>query len=103
MIEQIRAYNAFVADVWALGVCLYVMLCRDFPLKSKQNIRLLKNMLDDQNNKRWNIPKAIKTKLSKECLQILYGMLEPNPHLRITIHNVIMNTNYEYMAQTHIH
>jgi hypothetical protein len=48
-------------------------------------------MLDDQNNKRWNIPKAIKTKLSKESLQILYGMLEPNPHLRITIDNIIMN------------
>jgi serine/threonine protein kinase len=87
-----RAYNAFVADIWALGVCLYVMLCRDFPFKLKQEIRLLKNMLDDQNNKRWNIPKDIKTKLSKECLQILYGILEPNPHLRITIDNIIMNT-----------
>jgi serine/threonine protein kinase len=90
-LSKIPAYNTFVADIWALGVCLYVMLCRDFPFKPKQDIRLLDNMLDDQNNNRWNNFISIKTKLSKECLQILYGMLEPNPLLRITIDNIIMN------------
>jgi serine/threonine protein kinase len=49
-LAKIPAYNAFVADIWALGVCLYVMLCRDFPFKPKQDITILKNMLDDQNN-----------------------------------------------------
>ena len=32
-VEKRRQYNAYIADMWALGVCLFVMVCAKYPFK----------------------------------------------------------------------
>jgi serine/threonine protein kinase len=70
-------YNAYKADIWALGVCLYRLLTAKYPfyLKTK-TLSETKQMLKDQENKNWSYPKYLK--IDPKVDDLLNRLLEPN-------------------------
>ena len=74
-IIQQRSYDPELADVWSLGVCLFVMLCGYLPFSEED---------DEQNNKlicsgKIDYPKEI----GNICKDLLKKMLEVNPKKRL--------------------
>ena len=73
-IIQQKSYNPELADVWSLGVCLYVMVCGYLPFSEED---------DEKNNKliisgKVDYPKEI----GNICKDLLKKMLEVNPQKR---------------------
>ncbi|XP_054164801.1 uncharacterized protein LOC128962451 [Oppia nitens] len=99
-----RPFNPFIADIWALGVCLYILLFNDYPFGYEKDPRLMKNVLDDMKRKSYldilrkkendlqktsNRQKNKRNKeLSRECMDLIEDCIEPNPHKRLPIYDV---------------
>ena len=73
--QKYREYNAFLADVWSLGVILFRMYCGEYPFPNKPN-KAIKYM----KKKKWKFPK--KCHPSASLKNIMKRMLEPNPKKR---------------------
>ena len=76
IIEQ-KSYDPEMADVWSLGVCLYVLLCGYLPFSEED---------DEKNNKlivsgKVDYPKEI----GNVCKDLLKKMLEVNPKKRFNL------------------
>ena len=74
-------YNAFLADVWALGVILFKMFDGHYPF-GHRTAKAYKYML----NKRWRFSKGRKP--SPQLKDIMEKMLEPDPSLRPPMHRL---------------
>ena len=72
-------YDPFRSDMWALGVCLYEMLCRTVPFNSSN----LNQMLINQENKDWNYPKHMRNTIDPLAHNLIQQLLEPDFKLRI--------------------
>lgn len=90
------SYDGRKADVWSLGVCLFVMLNHFFPFDDPSR---------DEHIRRHRIHHRIKTEqvsipkfqilrtqigtgfkpLSADCLDLLDGLLKSDPEIRLTI------------------
>ena len=95
LFSKIKPFNPFIADIWSLGVCLYVMLVRDFPFGFENDPRLMRSILIDQKHKKYRFPEPIDKMLTIECKDIVEDMIEPNPHKRLTIQNVVSHVWFE--------
>lgn len=83
-IRQKRAYSPFQADVYALGVTLFMLLTGVFPY----NVRQLPNkLLADQLDKKWKWPDTVKP--SERCTQVMGMLLEPNPAARMKLPELV--------------
>ena len=76
-IIQQKSYNPELADVWSLGICLFVMLCGYLPFSEED---------DEINNKliisgKVDYPKEI----GNICKDLLKKMLEVNPQKRYNL------------------
>lgn len=85
-------YNPFVADVYSLGVILYIMNVGISPFKiyGSQLISTndkIKRTLELKNNRQYK--QAVKA--SDEAKDLINAMLEPNPDLRISLTEVLQS------------
>ncbi|KAI1286358.1 Testis-specific serine/threonine-protein kinase 1 [Halotydeus destructor] len=84
---KLENYNPFKADIWSLAVCLTMMLLRAIPYKvyEEGDSSTVKQMLKQQMAKKWLLTKQQEEKVSKDCLDLLRKMLEPNVNERYDI------------------
>lgn len=93
---SIHPYDPFKADVWALGVCLFLLLCKVHPFDNPpadkaERVAFARKMLDKQLKKDWNIPVSVKSSITAQCSVILDGLLEPINRKRMNIYAVSEN------------
>ncbi|XP_063375231.1 uncharacterized protein LOC134662838 [Cydia amplana] len=90
-ILQGTPYYPKPADVWSLGVVLYVMLNRAMPFEDKN----MKQLYQAQVNKNWKFRTRCLNVLSDNCKRVVARMLEPNYQQRVKVDDVI---NGEWVA-----
>ncbi|XP_054157614.1 testis-specific serine/threonine-protein kinase 2-like [Oppia nitens] len=99
-IDVLKKYNPFEADLWSLGVCLYVMICAKIPFLPKdcdsyhevnQNIKTYKFIYRNMINKRYEISDQTINTYTDQCLDILSQLLHPNSSDRIKIDAVLQH------------
>ena len=93
-------------DIWALGIILYYMLFGILPFEGKNDIDISKKIIKDDFQIPVNIP------ITKACYDLLKGLLEKNPQLRIDLissliddwidDNTFINYNYKKDKQQRI-
>jgi 5'-AMP-activated protein kinase catalytic alpha subunit len=80
-----KAHSAAKTDIFALGVCLYVMLCGQFPFCDVTK--------DSLEHLRRNISKPLSfpadNTLSQNAKQLLLGMLAFHEHHRLTLEQIL--------------
>ncbi|XP_015789181.1 testis-specific serine/threonine-protein kinase 1-like [Tetranychus urticae] len=76
-----RLYDPMIADIWALGVCLYAMVNKAYPFNPEDKELMISNQL----HRKWKFVRRQKNKLSNEVKDLVRHMLEPNPRKRITM------------------
>ena len=76
-IIQQKSYDPEMADVWSLGVCLYVLLCGYLPFSEE----------DDEKNNRLIVSGKVDypKEISNICKDLLKKMLEANPKKRFNL------------------
>lgn len=83
-ILQKKRYDPMIADVWSLGICLYVMLADCYPFDRKDQVTMIKKMM----NRDWHFPPKIRDNISSLCVNLLKKILEPNVEQRILLRQI---------------
>lgn len=73
------------ADIWALGVLLFTMLCGIFPYKGKINEDLYTKI----SNAEYKVPVDVISALSKDVLDLLASMFIINVEKRISVNEIL--------------
>ncbi|KAL4448802.1 hypothetical protein ABPG74_012891 [Tetrahymena malaccensis] len=82
-------------DVWAMGVILYMMIVGEFPFNGPNNNIIMEKITEGV----YEIPKDIKKKLSKECLDVIEKTLQVDPTNRISTVDLM---NHPFISETNI-
>jgi len=77
-------YNPKLADVWSLGIILYIMVNATMPFDDSN----LKKLLKDQLARRWDFRSRVKDVLSPVLTQLVRNILEPDITQRITLDRI---------------
>lgn len=78
-------YNPKMADLWSLGVVLFIMLNGTMPFDEKNLKKLLRNQLGRHIQFRPEVEKVC----SLEAIRMVRSLLEPDPIDRINIEEVM--------------
>jgi len=84
-------YNAKCADVWSLGIILFIMVNATMPFDDSN----LKKLLKDQMSKQWSFRNRVKDLLSPQLKNLVAGILEPDLTIRLTLERVL---GHEWLA-----
>ena len=74
-------YDGKIADIWSLGVVLYTLVTGQIPWDYKNE----KAMYEQIKNGDYYLPNG----LSKDCLNLIKSILNPNPKHRITLERIL--------------
>ena len=73
-------YKGTLADIWSMGICLYIMVCGDFPFEGEEYQDLVKNIFFKSFE--------VKEYVSPLFKDLIYKILEKNPKKRLTIQQI---------------
>ncbi|KAJ6217466.1 hypothetical protein RDWZM_008623 [Blomia tropicalis] len=95
-IAQMRPYNPFKADIWALGVVLFLLLNNHYPFHYND----MKLMVNEQLDCNF-IPRRLKPTLSNSSKQLIMEMFEIDETKRIDTVNILKHQwLIEYLDQS---
>jgi len=77
-------YNPKLADVWSLGIILYIMVNATMPFDDSN----LKKLLKDQLARKWDFRSRVKDVLTPTLTQLVRNVLEPDITQRITLDRI---------------
>jgi len=77
-------YNPKLADVWSMGIILYIMVNATMPFDDSN----LKKLLKDQLARKWDFRSRVKDVLTPSLTQLVRTLLEPDITQRITLDRV---------------
>lgn len=78
-------YNPKLADVWSLGIILFIMLNASMPFDDSN----LKKLLKDQMSRNWMFRSRVRETVSALAKSIVKHILEPDITLRLTLERVL--------------
>nr|CAD7588021.1 unnamed protein product [Timema genevievae] len=78
-------YNPKLADVWSLGVILFIMLNASMPFDDSN----LRKLLKDQMSRNWVFRSRVRDTISPASKSTVRGILEPDITLRLTLDRVL--------------
>lgn len=74
--EMDEGYNAFIADIWSAGICIYIFLSENFPFDADSEIELQTLISDNE----IEYPEAF----DKSTIEFLKLILNKNPEKRLS-------------------
>ena len=75
-----QPYIGRIADIWSLGICLYVMVCGEYPFKGDDVKDFIAHLFNDS----FDVPETV----TPEFKDLVYKILEKNPNNRLTIEQI---------------
>ena len=84
-----QAYNPFPADMWALGICLFILMTRHYPFAMSNNEQVLNNGLDSMRKCEYTFPSNLK--IPQGAKDLINALLQPDIQLRATMRDVFKN------------
>ncbi|KAJ9600191.1 hypothetical protein L9F63_009525 [Diploptera punctata] len=78
-------YNPKLADVWSLGIILFIMLNASMPFDDSN----LRKLLKDQMSRNWMFRSRVRDTVSPLAKSIVRHILEPDITLRLTLDRVL--------------
>ncbi len=75
-----QPYIGKIADIWSLGICLYVMVCGEYPFKGDDVKDFIAHLFNDS----FDVPETV----TPEFKDLVYKILEKNPNNRLTIEQI---------------
>lgn len=80
-----RPYNPKMADVWSLGVILFIMLNAGMPFDDKNIQKLYKTQI----KKQWEFEPVVRQTVSSQVKNLVKQLLEPDLTLRLTLSRIL--------------
>ncbi|KZC08871.1 Testis-specific serine/threonine-protein kinase 1 [Dufourea novaeangliae] len=84
-------YSPKTADIWSLGVVLYILLNKAMPFDDTD----IKRLYVQQKNRKWKFRSKVVTNLSEQVKHLITSILEPDPGKRLKLDQII---NSEWVA-----
>ena len=83
-----KPYVAFLVDMWALGVTIFIMMTLELPFDFKDQNKAVKDMQE----RKWSWPKdKMKAAPSADLKSLTSSLLEPEPSKRLTMAQLCTN------------
>ncbi|XP_055848576.1 testis-specific serine/threonine-protein kinase 1 [Episyrphus balteatus] len=81
-------YDPKLADVWSLGVILFIMLNKKMPFDDRNVQKLLK----DQMSRKYTYRRKYVDQISEEAKSVVRVLLEPEPNVRWDLREILNST-----------
>lgn len=87
--EEPKPYNPMIADIWALGVCLYAMLCRAYPFNPDPKVNSRSSVVQLMKDGNFKFARKVRKTLSSEVKDLIRNMLTADVDSRITFAGIL--------------
>lgn len=87
--EDAKGYNPMIADIWALGVCLYGMLTRAYPYNPDPKVNSKSTVVQLMKDGSYKYPSRVRKLISSEAKDLIRNMLTYDVDARITFAGIL--------------